>query len=271
MESLLRDPWFIASVVALSSLEAVWRWTSGRGYDFGGAAASFGVAAGNFLFKPLNALVVGAAFLFASSITPLRLPLDDWRIWVLGFFAVEFCYYWFHRWSHLVRWLWASHAVHHSAQEMTLPAAIRLGWTGALSGGWLVFVPLVLLGFSPVMIATLLAANLAYQFVLHTEAVGRLGPLEWVLNTPSHHRVHHACNAAYIDKNFGGVLIIFDRLFGTFAKEISDEPLRYGLATGFSSRNPVTIAIHEWAALLKSARGARSVRELAGALFGRPR
>lgn len=270
MDTILREPWFIATVIVFVAIEATWRLATRRGYDGAGAAASFGVAAGNFLLRPLNAAAIGAIFLAIQAATPLRLPIDDWRVWVVGFLAVEFAYYWHHRWSHLVRWMWCTHAVHHSAQEMTFPAAIRLGWTGALSGGWLAFAPLVVLGFPPVMIAALLAANLAFQFFLHTEAVGKLGPLEWVFNTPSHHRVHHACNGDYLDKNFGGVLIIFDRMFGTFAKERADTPLRYGLTTGFHSRNPVWIALHEWAAMARDAKRARSLRELWCALFGRP-
>lgn len=270
METLLRDPWFLAMVVLLVAAEALWRKAGRRGYDVRGAAASFGVAAGNALTRPLNVAVIGAGFAALASLTPFALPMDDWRVWVIGFFAVEFCYYWFHRWSHLVRWLWASHAVHHSAQEMSFPMAVRLGWTGAVSGGWLAFAPLILLGFPPAMVAALLAANLAYQFVLHTEAVGKLGPLEWIFNTPSHHRVHHACNEPYLDKNFGGVLIVFDRLFGTFAEERAEAPARYGLTTGFQSHNPIHIAFHEWIALAQDVRRARSLRGEWRAAFGRP-
>lgn len=271
MESVIRSPLFLLTVLGFVLIEALWRVRSARrGYDFKGAAGSFGVAAGNFLLKPLNAGVTGAAFLALYQATPLRLPLDDWRTWAVGFFAVEFVYYWFHRWSHTVRWLWTSHAVHHSASEMTLPAAIRLGWTGALSGGWVLFAPLILIGFHPALVATLLSANLAYQFFLHTEAVGKLGALEWVLNTPSHHRVHHASNARYIDKNFGGVLIVFDRMFGSFAAESAEEPLRYGLVHPLTSNNPFTIALHEWGRLGRDLLAARSPPAVWRALFGRP-
>jgi len=271
LESIIRSPLFLLTVSGFVALEALWRvLRARRGYDFNGAAGSFGVAAGNFLLKPLNAGVIGAALLALYQVTPLRLPSDDWRTWVAGFFAVEFVYYWFHRWSHTVRWLWASHAVHHSANEMTFPAAIRLGWTGALSGGWVLFAPLILLGFHPVMVATLLSANLAYQFFLHTEAVGKLGLLEWVLNTPSHHRVHHASNKRYIDKNFGGVLIVFDRWFGSFAAESHEEPIRYGLVRSLTSNNPFVIALHEWWRMGRDLLTARSLQTAWRALFGRP-
>jgi sterol desaturase/sphingolipid hydroxylase (fatty acid hydroxylase superfamily) len=159
---------------------------------------------------------------------------------------VEFAYYWFHRLSHRVRWLWASHAVHHTPEEMTFLSAIRLGWTNLLSGGWIIYLPLVLIGFDPRLILGLLALDLRYQFFLHTEAIGRLGPLEWILNTPSHHRVHHGRNASYLDKNFGGMVIVFDRLFGTFAAETDGEPIRYGLAHPMVSNNPVSLALGEW-------------------------
>lgn len=270
MEGLLRHPEFVLLALAAVAVEGWWRLRSGRGYDWASAAASLGVAVGNAAARPLNALVIAGAFGLIYAATPFRLPVDDWRVWVAAFFAVEFCYYWFHRWSHTVRWMWATHAVHHSACEMNLTAAIRLGWTGALSGGWIVFTPLILAGFHPAMIAALLTANLAYQFFLHTEAVGRLGPLEAVFNTPSHHRVHHACDAPYLDRNFGGVLIVFDRMFGTFAEERTDTPLRYGLTTGPSSRNPLVVAFAEWAALFADLGRQRTIRGALATAFGPP-
>lgn len=271
MEQLARSPLFIAVAITLIIAEVIWRrGVARRSYDMGGAAASFGVAAGNLLLQPLYAGVIGAAFLGVANISPWRLPVGDWRVWVACFFAAEFVYYWFHRWSHTVRWLWASHAVHHSANEMTFPAAIRLGWTNLISGGWLLFLPLVAIGFDPLMVSGLLAANLTYQFFLHTEAVGKLGALEYVLNTPSHHRAHHGSNAEYIDKNFGGVLIVFDRLFGTFVEERTDVPVKYGLVRALSSRNPIVIALHEWARMISDLRKAKSWSARWRSVFGRP-
>lgn len=270
MESLPRSPWLLALLAALIVVEAIWRRRSGRGYDARAAAASFGIAAGNVLLKPLTGALTAFVFLEVEKVAPLHLPLDDWRVWLAGFFAVEYVYYWFHRWSHTIRWMWASHSVHHSANELTLPAAIRLGWTSTLSGGWLLFLPLVMIGFSPVMITILLAANLTYQFFLHTEAVGRLGPLEWVLNTPAHHRLHHASNPAYLDRNFGGVLIIYDRLFGTFAELDPAEPIRYGLTKPLQSRNPVVISLQEWRQLFADTISATTWRQRLKAAFGRP-
>lgn len=258
-------------VLALVVGEALWRRFVLRcGYDMKAALASFAVAAGHVITGVANAAVIGGALTLFWRLTPFRLPADDWRTWTVGFFAVELAYYWFHRWSHTVRWLWASHAVHHSPQELTLPAALRLGWTGALSGGWLVFVPLVLVGFHPALIAVLLAFNLQYQFLLHTEVVGRLGVLEWVLNTPSHHRVHHAMNPSCLDRNYGGVLIVFDRWFGTFGEMPCDEPLRYGLVGGRPTLNPLSIALSEWGLMMRDFRKRPTVMSRFRALLAMP-
>ncbi|MBD3730761.1 MAG: sterol desaturase family protein [Sphingomonadales bacterium] len=254
---MARNPLVLVLALAMVAGEYLWRTRRAQiGYDWRAALASFGVMVGGALFKPLGAVVIGSAFAGAALVAPWQFPLDSWIAWVAGFFAMEFAYYWFHRFSHTVRWLWTTHAVHHSAAEFTLPAAVRLGWTGALSLGWMLFVPLVLIGFPPVMVAALLGANLLYQFLLHTEAVKRLGALEWVLNTPSHHRAHHSRDEAYLDCNFGGVLIVYDRLFGTFREEPAEGGLRFGLVHELDSRNPVTIALHEWGRLLRDLRAA---------------
>lgn len=270
MELPARSGAFLTLVVAMSLVEFILRKRLKRPYDTSSALASFGVALGNIASAALGPLIIAPVFLALHAAAPAKLPLDDWRIWAVGFFAVEFAYYWMHRWSHLVRWMWASHAVHHSAEEFTLPAAVRLAWTNVLSGAWLVFAPLILIGFPPTMVVVLLAINLKYQFLLHTELVGRLGPIEWVFNTPSHHRVHHASNAAYLDKNFGGMLIVFDRLFGTFAAERRNEKIVYGLVQPVRSFNPVAIALHEWGRMGRDVLAARTVHEALVALFGRP-
>jgi len=174
------------------------------------------------------------------------------------FIGQELCYYWFHRCSHQIRLLWANHAVHHSTNELNLSAAMRFGWTGRLIGATIFFVPLMWLGFAPRAVFVTLNLNLLYQFIIHATWIPKLGPLEWVLNTPSHHRVHHAANPEYRDKNFGGVLIVFDRLFGTFAAERADVPCRYGLVAPLYSYNPVWIAFHEFVALGRDLWRARS-------------
>ena len=151
-----------------------------------------------------------------------------------------------------------------------LTAAIRLGWTGNISGNFVFFLPLALLGFHPAAIVAMLGANLLYQFFIHTEFAPRLGPLEWILNTPRHHRVHHASNASCLDRNFGGVLIVFDRLFGTVAEPPESEPLRYGLVGGVPSYNPIAVALGQWIAMLDDAPKAPGPAATFRALFGPP-
>jgi sterol desaturase/sphingolipid hydroxylase (fatty acid hydroxylase superfamily) len=176
-------------------------------------------------------------------------PLDSAASIAALFLGQEFCYYWFHRCSHHLRLFWANHAVHHSTNELNLSAAFRFGWTGRLIGATVFFLPLMWLGFAPRAVFIALNLNLLYQFFIHATWIPKLGPLEWVLNTPSHHRVHHAANPEYRDKNFGGVLIVFDRLFGTFAAERADLPCRYGLAVPLYSYNPLWIAFHQFVSL----------------------
>jgi sterol desaturase/sphingolipid hydroxylase (fatty acid hydroxylase superfamily) len=270
-ELLTQYPLILVAMLVLAIAEWAWlRFGTRRGYDLNGSMASIGVAIGQFLLKPIGAILILGTYVALQRLTPLKLPLDDLRVWIAGFFAVEFAYYWFHRWSHRVNWLWATHAVHHSANELTLPAAIRLGWTGVISGGWLVFAPLVLLGFAPEMIGLLLAANLLYQFFLHTEVVRQLGPLEWLLNTPSHHRAHHASDEPWLDCNFGGVLIIFDRMFRTFVAEPKEGGLSYGLTNPIESNNPFTIALRQWVMMARLVWLAPDWRTRIRVLFGRP-
>lgn len=244
IDVITRNPAILLVMLVAVIGEWIWRRrVARRTYDLRATFASFGVALGGFLLKPLNALLLTPVFFALAELAPVQLPMDDWRVWVIGFFAVEFAYYWFHRWSHTINWLWATHATHHSANEITLPAAIRLGWTGPVSGGWLVYTPLILIGFPPQVVVGLLAANLLYQYWLHTEAIGKLGPLEWVLNTPSHHRAHHASDEEFLDCNFGGVLIVFDRMFGSFREEPDGGGLRYGLTDPIRSYNPAVISL----------------------------
>jgi sterol desaturase/sphingolipid hydroxylase (fatty acid hydroxylase superfamily) len=268
---LYRGP-FLLVALGLMALEAFYiLYGLKREYGFKPMLASMGVALGNILTRPLTHGVILLVFPVVSQCAPWHLEITDVWVWILGFIGVEFTYYWMHRLSHTVRWFWASHSVHHSSESFTLPSAIRLGWTTALSGEWLLFLPMVLLGFPPVMIAALLAFNLVYQFFLHTELSPRWGVLEWVLNTPAHHRIHHASNALYLDKNFGGVVIIFDRLFGTFARDQGHETVRFGLTSGHTSYNPLSIALGEWRRLFNDMARARSFDSFWSAVAGRPR
>lgn len=265
-----RSPLWLGMMLLLLMVEAGWRLAKRRGYDGRAALATLGLVLGNIPFAVLNTVVVGSVFLAAARLAPLHWPVGHWGSWAAGFIAVEFAYYWFHRASHRIRWMWATHSVHHSAEQFTLLASLRLGWTNLFSAGWLVYLPLVLLGLPPFVLVALLTLNLRYQFFLHTEAIGRLGPLEWVFNTPMHHRLHHASNGCYIDRNFGGMLILFDRLFGTLAREQVGEPIRYGLAHRPATANPLRLAFREWSMMLGEARRARGLRAKAIVLVAMP-
>jgi sterol desaturase/sphingolipid hydroxylase (fatty acid hydroxylase superfamily) len=179
--------------------------------------------------------------------------------------AVDFAYYWFHRLHHEVRLLWASHVPHHSSQRYNLSTALRQSWTPFT--GLPFYLPLALF-FSPLQIATAYGINLLYQFWIHTELIGRLGPLEWVLNTPSHHRVHHGANVEYLDRNYAGILIVWDRCFGSFEPE--RERVRYGLTKNIQRFDPLYAAFHEFGAVFREAFRASSVRDAVGFLLRPP-
>lgn len=216
-------------------------------YDWRAFAASVTDAVGRRAILSAAGLSLATpvlAWAYAHRIHTIELVTP--AAFALLFVTQEFCYYWYHRAAHRIGWFWASHSVHHSPNDLTLAAALRLGWTGKLTGTTLFFAPLVWLGFSPALVLTALAFNLQYQFWLHAPWMPRLGPLEWVFNTPTHHKLHHASNAEYLDRNYGGVLIIFDRLFGTFATARPEVPIRYGLTTPLHSYNPLRIALHGW-------------------------
>ena len=202
----------------------------------------------------------------------------QWWAWGLLFFGDEFSYYWFHRISHECRFhrishecrlFWASHVVHHSSERYNLSTALRQTWTGSFMS-FIFWLWLPLVGFAPIMIMTMKAISLLYQFWIHTELVRSLGPLEAVLNTPSHHRVHHGSNPRYIDRNHGGTLIIWDKLFGTFEPENPADPVRFGLTRNIQTYNPVVIAFHEWAGMFRDVWHAPGWRNKLRYVFGNP-
>lgn len=198
------------------------------------------------------------------------LPAASW--WTIAALVVaqDFFYYGFHRASHRVRWMWASHVTHHSSERLNLSTAFRQSLTYPISGMWLFWLPLAWLGFEPTHIVAVVAINLGFQFFVHTQAIGRLGWLEQVFNTPSHHRVHHARNPKYIDRNFAGVLIIWDKLFGSFVAEDPAQPCEYGIIGQIHSHNPLTLTFHEWVAMIRDVRASLGIVSAFGQLFGPP-
>ena len=263
--------WFFLFILGSIALEIGWYLLiQRRAYPWRETATTIGVYLLRLPMRLVAPAVVAPLSFLLWSWSAFRIPYDT--VWGLAllFLAEEFTYYWMHRCSHEIRWLWASHVVHHTPEHLHLASAFRLGATELFSGNWLFHLPLYLLGFNPVAVAVMSGINLSYQFLLHTEAVGKLGPLEWVLNTPSHHRVHHASNPEYVDRNYGGMVIIWDRLFGTFAAECPETTIVYGLSHPLHSANPLRVAFHEWLALAGDARRARSWPERLRQLFGRP-
>lgn len=174
-----------------------------------------------------------------------------WQAWAAVLLLDDFSYYWYHRAHHEIRLLWASHVVHHSSETYNLSTALRQTWTPYT--GLLFWIWLPLVGFHPLMVLTSQSINLIYQFWIHTERIDRLHPaFEYVFNTPSHHRVHHGSQSQYLDRNYGGILIVFDRWFGTFEPE--DERVRYGLTTNIATYNPLRVAFHEYGAIWRDVR-----------------
>ncbi len=199
-------------------------------------------------------LAGGAVFALATWVHGFRLFDIGWAwYWfVVAFVLDDLAYYVFHRSAHRVRLFWASHVVHHSSQHYNLSTALRQTWTGFFSLGFLFRLPLFLIGFPPAMIFFVAGLNLVYQFWIHTEAVGRMPRwFEAVMNTPSHHRVHHGANPRYLDRNYAGVFIVWDRLFGTFEPENEGERVRYGLVHDLGSFNVLWAAFHEWAGIAR--------------------
>ncbi|WP_439545598.1 sterol desaturase family protein [Sandarakinorhabdus sp.] len=184
-----------------------------------------------------------------------------WWSFALCFVLDDLAYYVFHRSAHRVRWFWASHVIHHSSQHYNLSTALRQTWTGVFSLGFIFRMPLFLIGFPPALVFFCAGLNLIYQFWIHTEIVGQMPRwFEAVMNTPSHHRVHHGTNPRYLDRNYAGVFIIWDRMFGTFEAERADDPPRYGIIRNLATFNPLWVAVHEWAGLARDVMTARSLK-----------
>jgi sterol desaturase/sphingolipid hydroxylase (fatty acid hydroxylase superfamily) len=237
-------------------------------YEVKDAAASISMGLGNLATDLLAKVVQFSILTFLYRFAIFHIDYQWWA-WVLLFFCDEFSYYWFHRISHECRIFWASHVVHHSSQRYNLSTALRQTWTGSfMSFVFWIWLPIV--GFPPIMIMTMKAISLLYQFWIHTELIHSLGPLEFVFNTPSHHRVHHGSNPRYIDRNHGGTLIIWDKLFGTFEPENPADPVCFGLTKNIQTYNPVLIAFHEWAALFHDAWAAPGWRNKLHYIFGNP-
>ena len=206
-------------------------------------------------------------FLYQFRIFDLVNIIPLWAMWLMTFILIDFVFYIYHRFSHRVRFLWAIHMSHHSSEEMNFAVSMRQAWLGPISKIPF-FIVLPLLGLDPTIIAVAGVISTLWGVVGHTQIVGKLGPLEWILNTPSHHRVHHGANAEYIDKNYGNLLIIWDRMFGTFEPEKAK--VKYGLVNNVNTFNPIKITFMGWQSMMSDIKKAKNYKEVFSTIFGPP-
>lgn len=238
-------------------------------YRFRDAVTDLSCGVSSQAFSVLTVTLTFGAYVSAfTHLRLLELPGDHVAVWLGAFIAVDFLYYWWHRASHRVNVLWAAHVVHHQSQDYNLAVALRQALlTGVTSLPF--YLPLAIVGVPPEVFALCSALNTLYQFFIHTRLVGRLGPVEWVFNTPSHHRVHHGINPSCIDRNHAGVFIVWDRLFGTFVDEPAEEPV-YGTVAAHTSWNPLWANLAWWGHILRLSRGATRWSDKVWAFFAPP-
>ena len=260
-------PLFIALV--LLEIAAGRFWGKKVVYEGKDAWTSLLLGFGNTVQTALMLGVITTAMLWVYEHRIFQIEMTMWWAWIVLFFADDLIFYWVHRISHERRFWWVSHVNHHSSQHFNLTTALRQPLTQLIVGQWLPWLALIWLGFPPAMIVVQNGVSLVYQFWIHTEAINKLPRwFEAVMNTPSHHRVHHARNPRYLDANYAGILIIWDRIFGTFIEEREDDPVRYGIVKNLGGFNILRVAFHEWMAIGQDI--ARSPKHALGWLFGPP-
>jgi sterol desaturase/sphingolipid hydroxylase (fatty acid hydroxylase superfamily) len=269
----LAVPFFLVAII----IELLVNWRKRKGYYRSNDAIN-SISAGmldttlGYFTKVLPMIGWGFALqnlsLFEMPLSWFDASLRGLALWALAAIAWDFLYYWFHRFSHEISILWAAHAVHHQSEDYNLSTALRQTSTGFLFG-WVFYLPLFLIGFPLEIVLTVNAVNLLYQFWVHTQLIRSLGPLERVMMTPSHHRVHHAQNERYIDKNYGGMFIIWDRMFGTYEPESDEEPVIFGVRKPLESWNPFWANLQVYDYLLFDARKAKRWQDKIGVWFRR--
>ncbi len=241
-------PFFVLLIVA----EVLWSHRQRLGlYRFADALTDLACGVGSQTVGAMLGALGVAAYVWAYDLRVTTLPETGAWIWLLGFLYVDFVFYWWHRWSHEVHTLWAGHVVHHQSEDYNLAVALRQEWLTHLTHIPF-YLPLAFVGFPWQVLATNVSISLLYQFWIHTEVIRRMGPYEWVFNAPMHHRVHHAINPQYLDKNYGGILIVWDRLFATYQEEV--EPCVYGTTTPIASWNTFWANWIVWQTMLTAAK-----------------
>lgn len=256
-------PFFVGFIILEIMVSAALKKQS---YNTKDAFTSIAMGLGNVVTGLVGKALVFGAYSLVHQWAILKLGYA-WWVWIIAIIAEDFTYYWFHRASHQVRFFWASHVVHHSSRYYNLSTALRQTWTGNFTGSFIFWLWMPLLGFEPLMVVFLQSVSLLYQFWIHTEVIKKLPRwFEYIFNTPSHHRVHHSSDLKYLDKNHAGILIIWDRMLGTFVEE--DEKPNYGLTTNIHTYNPLIIATHEWWSIIQDIKN--HPFHFMGYLFGPP-
>jgi sterol desaturase/sphingolipid hydroxylase (fatty acid hydroxylase superfamily) len=259
-EAITNDPtvFAIPVFIALIIIEAVINAKKNLNlYKFKDSAASITMGLGSVVIGLITKSFAFLIFLWIYQFRLFEIP-NTWWMWGLLLLADDFTFYWYHRLAHQIRFFWAAHVQHHSSEHMNFSVALRQSW-GEPFIKFIFYIWLPFIGFNPVYILIMQAISLVYQFFPHTKLVGKLGPIEWIFNTPSHHRVHHATQVQYLDKNHAGILIIWDRMFGTFQKEI-EVPI-YGITENINSFSPLKIASHEYISIWQDMRRAKKLSD----------
>ena len=274
IQVLETDYVMIAVPVFLIALLLEWRWAKGQAhkvYDSGDLRVSLGVMILTVAIDVAPKILALMLMFVCYQASPFKGTISTaWYWWITLFFLDDFIYYWHHRLNHEVRILWAGHVPHHNSEHYHFGTALRQGVCERVLK-YFFWMPLPLLGFHPLMVVAMLSFSLIYQFWLHTQSVSKLSPiLEFIFNTPSHHRVHHASNPCYLDRNHGGTLIIWDRLFGSFAEESEKHPPRYGVTRPLSKQTVVAAAFEEYSQLAADMGRAKSLRDKLAYLFMAP-
>ena len=238
-------------------------------YKRGDTLCTVGLLLGNIIvaFAIKGIVLAFHIYLYQFKVFDFVNEIPIWALWIITFISIDLVFYVYHRMSHRIRFLWAIHLSHHSSEEMNFAVSFRQAWFGPISKIPF-FMVLPLLGFDPTIIAVAGVISTLWGIVGHTQVIGKLGPLEWIFNTPSHHRVHHGSNKQYIDKNYGNLLIIWDRMFGTFEPE--QEEVKFGLVNNVNTFNPVKVTFMAWVSMINELKQKNSLSEVIKVIFGPP-
>jgi len=260
----------IPIVLLLITAEVIYSTVNGLGlYKFRDTLAGLGLLIGNFMIGLLtkSSIFFLYVYLYQYKFITVNELLPTWAVWIVTFVMIDFVYYWYHRFSHRVRFMWAVHMNHHSSEEMNFTVSLRQAWFGPITKVPF-FIVMPLIGFDPIITAVAGVASTLWGVIGHTQWIRRLGVLEYILVTPSSHRVHHGSNECYIDKNYGNFLIVWDRLFGTFAEEI--EPVRFGIRENVNTFNPIKITFMFWQQMVSDFKNSKNQKERFLSFFGKP-